>query len=239
MLNNKKKLIILPTLFLHSLGLLVAFLQRKNQLPFHLPLHLLRFFTWWSVHSSILAVWALGALLWEERTRKTSWLSQFILLSAALFNLVTFLFCLIHFFGGVLEWKNSFFLNLNSLTWHFVAPPLTLFCFYFYGKINLLKKKLVRSMLCSFIWPSLYFTYVYFLSWLNNPHLLRKSKLNLYLKKYPYQVFQFLAQKPVLLWLVWLPVAFLVIYALFYFLLWTKTLIEKSKTTFCHTKKSK
>jgi len=63
MLNNKKKLVILPTLFLHSLGLLVAFFQRKNQLPFHLPFHLLRFFTWWSVHSSILAAFALVALL--------------------------------------------------------------------------------------------------------------------------------------------------------------------------------
>jgi hypothetical protein len=63
MLNNKKKLVIFSTLFLHSLGLLVAFLERKNQLPFHLPLHLLRFFTWWSVHSSILAVLALIVLL--------------------------------------------------------------------------------------------------------------------------------------------------------------------------------
>lgn len=204
----------------------MAFLERKNQLPFHLPLHLLRFFTWWSVHSSILAVLALIVLLWEEKTQKTSWLSQFILLSAALFNLVTFLFCLTHLFGGDLKWKSSLFLNLNSLTWHFIAPPLTLFCFYFWGKVDLVKKNLVRSIICSWIWPSLYFTYVYLLSCLNNPSL--GSKFGLYLKKYPYQIFQFLAQKPVLLWLVWLPLAFLVIYALFWLLLWTKTVVEKT-----------
>jgi hypothetical protein len=99
----KKKLIIFPALFLYSLGLFVAFFEKKNQLPFHLPLHLLRFFSWWSVHASLLSILALAALLWEEKKQKTSWLSQFILLSATLFNLVTFLFCLIHLFCGVLK----------------------------------------------------------------------------------------------------------------------------------------
>lgn len=220
-----KKFVIISTFFLHFLGLLVAFFQRKNQLPFHLSLHLLRFFSWWSVHSSLLSVLALMALLWEEKKQKTSWLSQFILLSASLFNLVTFLFCLIHLFGGVLEWKNSFFLNFNSLAWHFVAPPLTIFCFYSWGKIDLLKKKIVLSMLCSFIWPFLYFFYVCLLSWLNKPHW----KINLYLKKYPYQVFQFLARKAVLLWLVWLPVAVAVVFGLFWLLIGTKMLVEKRK----------
>jgi len=161
----QKKFITILTLFLHSLGLFVAFFHKKNQFPFHLPFHLLRFFTWWSVHSSLLAIFALTALFWEEKKQKSSWLSQFILLSAALFNLVTFLFCLIHLFYGALEWRNSFFLNLNSLTWHFIAPPLILYCFYAWGKIDLLKKKLVKSFLFSFLWPFLYFVYVYFLSW--------------------------------------------------------------------------
>jgi len=219
----KKKLVILSTFFLHSLGLLVAFFEKKNQLPFHLPFHLLRFFVWWSVHASILAVLAGGVLLWEERKLKTTWLSQFVLLSATLFNLVTFLFCLGSLLFGTLKWKNSLFLNLNSITWHFIAPPLTIFCFYFWGKINLLRKKLIQSILCSFIWPFSYFFYVCLLSWLNNP----SCQIGLYLKKYPYQIFQFLAQNQILLWLVWLPVAFLVVFACFWLLLWTKIEIEK------------
>ena len=226
-INNKKKLVILLTLFFHTLGILVAFFERKNQLPFHLLFHSLRFFTWWSVHTSLLTIFALVTLFWEEKTRKTSWLSQFILLSAALFSLVTFLFCFVQLLCGVLEWKKSLFLNFNALTWHFIAPPLTLLCFYSWGKINLLKKNSARSIIGSWIWPSFYFAYVYLLSCLNNPSSLIKSGFNLYLKKYPYQIFQFLAKKPVLLWLVWLPVAFLIIYALFWLLLWTKMVVEK------------
>ena len=67
-MSLKKKFTILPSLFLHLLGLLVAFFQRKNQLPFHL----LRFFSWWSVHASLLAIFALMALLWEEKKQKTT-----------------------------------------------------------------------------------------------------------------------------------------------------------------------
>lgn len=223
----KKRLLFLFIFAFNLLGILVAFFQRKSQLPFHLPLHLLRFFTWWSVHTSLLTVLALVALIWEEKKQKTSWLSQFTLLSASLFSLVTFLFCFIHLFFGALKWKSTFFLNFNSVTWHFIAPLLTLFCFYLWGKVDLLKKKLAQSILCSWIWPSLYFVYVYLLSCLNNPNLLIKSKFNLYLKKYPYEVFRFLAQKPLLLWMVWLPLAFLVIYALFWLLLWTRTVVEE------------
>jgi len=218
----RKKLITISVFFLHSLGLFVAFFHKKNQFPFHLPFHLLRFFTWWSVHSSFLAIFALAALFWEEKKQKSSWLSQFILLSAALFNLVTLLFCLAHLFCGVLEWENSFFLKFNSLTWHFIAPPLVLYCFYVWGRIDFLKKKIVKSLLFSFLWPLVYFVYVYFLSWLHT-----KSKVGLYLKKYPYQLFQFLARKPALLFLIWLPVSLVVISALFWLLIGTKTMIEK------------
>lgn len=224
-LLTKKRLLFLFIFALNLLGLFVAFFEKKNQLPFHLPLHLLRFFSWWSVHASLLSIFALVALLWEEKNKKTSWLSQFILLSATIFNLVSFLYCLAGLFRGALKWKDSFFLNFNFITWHFVAPPLILFCFYSWGKINLLRKKLTQSVLCSFIWPSLYFIYVYLLSRLNNP--LTKSKISLYLKKYPYGVFQFLARKPLLLWMIWLPLAFLIIYALFWFLLWTRMVVER------------
>jgi len=62
-INNKKKLVILLTLFFHTLGILVAFFERKNQLPFHLLFHSLRFFTWWSVHTSLLTIFALVTLL--------------------------------------------------------------------------------------------------------------------------------------------------------------------------------
>jgi len=224
-INHKKKFIIFPTLFLCLLGLLVAFFERKNQLPFHLPLHLLRFFSWWSVHTSLLSIFALGVLLWEEKKKKTSWLSQFILLSATLFSLVTFLFCFIQLLCGTLKWNNSLFLNLNSFAWHFITPLLTVFCFYSWGKINLLRKKLTQSILYSFIWPFSYFIYVLFLSWMNKP----SWKISLYLKKYPYQIFQFLARKSILLWLVWLPIALAVIFGLFWLLLGTKMLIEKKK----------
>lgn len=59
----KKKIVISLTFLLHSLGLLVAFFKTQNNLPFHLSFHLLRFFTWWSVHSSILAILAIVAII--------------------------------------------------------------------------------------------------------------------------------------------------------------------------------
>ena len=222
MLKNKKVIIGL-TFSLHLLGILVAFFKTKNNLPFDLSFHLLRFFAWWSVHSSILAILATFILAREDKKKTSSWLSQFIPFLSVIFNLTTFLFCLFHLFFGALKWQDSLFLNLNSITWHFIAPLLTIYCFYSWVKIDILRKKLARSVLCSFIWPFFYFVYVYSLSFLNSG----SNKLSLYLKKYPYLVFQFMAKNPVVFFAIWLPVALLTILILFALIVWTKIIFEK------------
>jgi hypothetical protein len=128
---SKKRIIIGLTFLFHLLGILVAFFKTQNNLPFHLSFHLLRFFTWWSVHSSILALLAAIIIVREEKKKTSSWLSQFIPFLSVIFNLTTFLFCLFHlFFGAFLKREHSFLLNLNSILWHLVAPLLTIYCFY-------------------------------------------------------------------------------------------------------------
>lgn len=59
-LSKKQLFIISLTFLLHLLGILAAFFQTENnELPFSINFQTLRLFTWWSVHSSILAIIAL------------------------------------------------------------------------------------------------------------------------------------------------------------------------------------
>ena len=226
-LSKKQLLIVGLTFLLHLSGILVAFFETKDGFSFNFPFHLLRFFTWWSVHSSILAILALIIIIWKKEI--SSWLSQFIILLSVIFNLTTFLFCLFHLAFGALKWKASILLNLQSILWHFVAPLLTIYCFYSFARIEFLKKKLIRSILCSYIYPFLYFLYVYILSFFHSGIGGSKSKLTLYLKKYPYLLFQFLAENKKMLFLVWLPISFSIILLLFVLIIWTKSVYDKKK----------
>ena len=51
------KLIVLASL-LHLSGIISSLLRSKREASFHLTFHLLRFFSWWSVHASILTILA-------------------------------------------------------------------------------------------------------------------------------------------------------------------------------------
>jgi len=56
-LSKKQLFLISLTFLLHSLGVLAAYFQTENnELPFSPYFQVLRLFTWWSVHASILAI---------------------------------------------------------------------------------------------------------------------------------------------------------------------------------------
>jgi len=95
--SNKKlkKLLIISLIFsLHLLGVIVAFFRTK--IPFNF--HLLRFFSWWSVHTSIFTVLAAIIIFREkefsakQRKKYPSYFSQFIAFLATMYNLITFCF---------------------------------------------------------------------------------------------------------------------------------------------------
>ncbi|RHZ35475.1 hypothetical protein GvMRE_IIg407 [endosymbiont GvMRE of Glomus versiforme] len=215
------------TFVLHLLGISIAFFQTENnELSFSPYFQVLRLFTWWSVHASILAIITLIVLVWEKNKQTTSWISQFIPFLTAIFNLTTFLFCLIHWPFGKLEWTNHTILNTQLISWHFIAPPLIIYCFYSLARIDLLRKKIVKSILCSFIHPSLYFLYAYIVSIFNQPE--NVGKISLYLKKYPYLVFQWIVESKKWLFLVWIITAFLIISMIFALFFWTKIMYDNS-----------
>jgi hypothetical protein len=84
--NKKKFFLIFAILSLHLLGIIVAFF--RTDIPFHF--HLLRFFSWWSVHTSIFSVMAAIVIL--RKKKNPSYFSQFITFLAAMYNLITFCF---------------------------------------------------------------------------------------------------------------------------------------------------
>jgi hypothetical protein len=113
------------------------------------------------------------------------------------------------------------------VSWHFIAPPLIIYCFYSFAKVNLLKKNLVRSILCSFIYPSIYFLYAYIVSLFIKPE--NGGKISLYLKKYPYLVFQWIVEREKWFFFLLILAAFLIILFLFFLIIWTKTVYDKKK----------
>jgi len=87
-LKKTKKIVLISLVFsLHLLGIIVAFF--RTDIPFHY--HLLRFFSWWSVHTSILTVLA-AVMIFRERKKVSSYFSQFITFLATMYNLITFVF---------------------------------------------------------------------------------------------------------------------------------------------------
>jgi len=95
MLKKPKKIFLLSFIFfLHLLGVIVAFF--RTNIPFHF--HLLRFFSWWSIHTSIFTVLAVIIIFREKKTlakqskKFPSYFSQFITFLATMYNLITFCF---------------------------------------------------------------------------------------------------------------------------------------------------
>lgn len=55
----KKRLVLISLAYLfHLIGIISSLLRPKKDAAFHLTFHLLRFFSWWSVHTSILTILA-------------------------------------------------------------------------------------------------------------------------------------------------------------------------------------
>jgi len=95
MLKKPKKIFLLSFIFfLHLLGVIVAFF--RTDIPFYF--HLLRFFSWWSIHTSIFTVLAViiifreKKILAKQRKKIPSYFSQFITFLATMYNLITFCF---------------------------------------------------------------------------------------------------------------------------------------------------
>src|SRR5689334_7300825 len=76
----KKTILLSLILSLHLLGIIAAFF--RTDIPFHY--HLLRFFSWWSVHTSIFTVLAV-IMIFRERKKVSSYFSQFITFLAAMY----------------------------------------------------------------------------------------------------------------------------------------------------------
>ena len=212
--SSKKRLFLISLiLLLHSLGVLVVFFQ--SDIPFHY--HLLRCSSWWSVHTSILTIWVAISNL--KRKKKTdSYLTQLITFLATFCNLTTLLFwsCGLLFFGGSL--------NIHSVLWHVAAPLGTLIYFYFYAQISQLKQKLFKTLLLVIIYPVFYGFYVLTLAKLN---VGESSSLFPYIKKYPYPMFSWLADREWKWFIVNFLITCLVFLSIAGLIIWTKLTFDK------------
>lgn len=228
------KIIILSALF-HCFGAsLVLFRVNPVIINFNLFYHLLAFFSWWSVHTSILTV--LASIMIFTTRKKSNWFTQFIVFLAAIYNLITFGFCFVYLvflnrlnFG----YNKSMLTNLQLISWHFIAPILALYYYYFFAQIEELRKKLAKTFFFTLVFPILYFFFVYFLSCFFDLEI--KNNLTYHLvKKYPYFIFEWVVERS------WLVASFLIASFTLLFLssllIWTKILISKKRKNFLNRK---
>ena len=187
MLKKRKNIWLFLIFALHLLGIAVALF--RTDIPFHY--HLLRFFSWWSVHTSVLTILSIIILL-RKRKKPPSYFSQFITFLATMYNLITFGFWTYCLFFADVKWEKSILLNCQSFTWHFIAPVLVIFYFYLYARIDKLRKKFIKTLLFSFIAPVFYFFYVWTLAKINSGET---SSLFPHLEKYPYFIFEWIAER--------------------------------------------
>lgn len=223
MLKKGKKNILLSFIFsFHLLGIISSLLRPKRGKFPHLTFHFLRFFSWWSVHASILTVLAV-ILIWWERKKNPSYFSQLLTLVATIYNLVIFVFISSYFLAGKIN-SCGFWLNLQLFSWHFAAPLLVILYFYFYARIDKLKAKLIMTLSLAPISPIFYFFYVFILAKINNKPT---GSLSPYMKKYPYYIFEWIVGRR---WY-WLTINFLIACLVFlsicYLMIWTKLTLDK------------
>ncbi|MCE8163734.1 MAG: hypothetical protein I3273_05730 [Candidatus Moeniiplasma glomeromycotorum] len=227
-LTRGSSLIILSAL-LHFFGVVVTFfVGGKKVTNFNFFLHLFRFFSWWSVHTSILTIWAAIILFKERKIKKTtSYFSQVITFLATIYNLITlffWLYCLFFLKEGV-KWEESWFLNCQSVIWHLIAPFLALLYFYFSARINLLKEKILKTLSFAIISPIFYFFYVYILAKIHHP----TSSLFPYIEKYPYSIFELIADRKWIFFILNFLAACLVYFSICYSVIWTKSICDKKR----------
>jgi len=221
MLKKRKNILLFLILSLHLLGALVALF--RTDIPFHY--HLLRFFSWWSVHTSVSTILAI-IILFRERKKTPSYLSQFITFLATMYNLITFGFWTYCLFFADVKWEKSILLNCQSFTWHFIAPVLVIFYFYLYARIDKLRKKFIKTLLFSFIAPVFYFFYVWTLAKINSGET---SSLFPHLEKYPYFIFEWIAERQWNLFIINFLIAFFTFISLCSLIIWTKLNYDKKQ----------
>jgi len=221
-MSKKQKNILIFLIFsLHLLGALVALF--RTDIPFHY--HLLRFFSWWSVHTSFLTILAI-IILFRERKKTPSYLSQFITFLATMYNLITFGFWTYCLFFADVKWEKSILLNCQSFAWHFIAPVLVIFYFYLYARIDKLRKKFIKTLLFSFIAPVFYFFYVWTLAKIN---VGETSSLFPHLEKYPYFIFEWIAERQWNWFIINFLIAFFTFISLCSLIIWTKLNYDKKQ----------
>lgn len=228
-LSKRGLFVISLTFLLHLVGILVAFF--RTDIPFRY--HFLRFFSWWSVHTSIFTVLAVvlifrerryNSLLQGRKKKNSSYFSQFITLLATIYNLVTFNFWVYCLFFMSVEWEKSFLLNCQSVSWHIIAPLLTIFCFYSYAQLDKLRKSLIKTLLLAPISPAFYFFYTWILAKLNYG---MTSSLFPHLPKYPYRIFELIAERRWNLLIINFLVAYLTFISLCSLIIWTKIVYDR------------
>jgi len=222
-MSKKQKNILIFLIFsLHLLGALVALF--RTDIPFHY--HLLRFFSWWSVHTSVLTILAIIMLLRERKKKVFSYFLQFITFLATMYNLITFGFWTYCLFFADVKWEKSILLNCQSFAWHFIAPVLVIFYFYLYARIDKLRKKFIKTLLFSFIAPVFYFFYVWTLAKIN---VGETSSLFPHLEKYPYFIFEWIAERQWNWFIINFLIAFFTFISLCSLIIWTKLNYDKKQ----------
>ena len=221
MFKKRKNILIFLIFSLHLLGALVALF--RTDIPFHY--HLLRFFSWWSVHTSIFTVLA-AVMIFRERKKVSSYFSQFITFLATMYNLITFGFWTYCLFFADVKWEKSILLNCQSFAWHFIAPVLVIFYFYLYARIDKLRKKFIKTLLFSFIAPVFYFFYVWTLAKIN---VGETSSLFPHLEKYPYFIFEWIAERQWNWFIINFLIAFFTFISLCSLIIWTKLNYDKKQ----------
>ncbi|KLL05332.1 MAG: hypothetical protein MRERV_2c069 [Mycoplasmataceae bacterium RV_VA103A] len=159
-----------------------------------------------------------------ERKKTSSYFSQFITLLATMYNLITFFFWVYCLLFLSVEWEKSLLLNCQSVSWHVIAPLLTIFYFYFYARVDKLREKLAKTLLLAPISPVFYFFYTWTLAKINWGET---SSLFLYLKKYPYSIFEWIAERRWDLFIINFSIAFFIFISLCYLMIWTKLVYDK------------
>lgn len=226
MLKKRKKIFLLSFIYLfHLIGIISSLLRPKKGETFHLTFHLLRFFSWWSVHTSILTILAVILTQWK-RKKSPAYFSQLLTLVATTYNLVIFVFISSYFLLGKIN-SLGFLLNLQLFTWHFLAPLLTILFFYFYAQIDKLiksKAKSIMTLSLALTWPIFYFFYVFTLAKINNKPT---GSLSPYMKKYPYYIFEWIVERRWHILIANFLIASLIFISLCLLMIWTKNLWDK------------
>jgi hypothetical protein len=97
--------------------------------------------------------------------------------------------------------------------------------FYLYGEVKSLIQKLTKTLSLIIISPLFYFFYVYVLAKINRP----TSSLFPYMEKYPYFIFEWIAERRWGWFIFNFLMACLVYFLLCCLLIWTKSVYETRK----------